>query len=157
MRARATTRAVVALAVVGTALLLALPAAASAPQPVSVVMHGALTGPSTAAGTYSISGAFEDAGTYVETFRFAGASIHGVKTLSGRNGTITLIAEAVVRRESPTLAVLFAGHWRFESGTGAYAAIQGGGFPGVIGSADLAAGAVDVRHEGSVSLSRGEE
>jgi hypothetical protein len=39
-----------------------------------------------------------------------------------------------------------------ESGTGAYAAIQGGGFPGVIGFADLAAGTVDVRHGGSVSL-----
>jgi hypothetical protein len=157
MRARATTTAVVALAVVGAALLAALPAAASAPQAVSIVMRGALTGADSAAGTDSISGDFEDSGTYVETFRFAGTSIHGVKTLTGRNGTITLVAEAVVRWESPTRAVLFAGHWRFESGTGAYATIQGGGVPGVLGSADLAAGIVHVRHEGSVSLGRGEE
>jgi hypothetical protein len=150
MRAKAATRAVVVCAVL--ALLAAMPAAASAPQPVRVVMHGALTGPDSAAGTYSISGAFEDSGTYVETFRFAGASIHGVKALTGRNGTITLVAEAVVRWESATDATLFAGHWRFESGTGAYAEIHGGGFPGVIGSADLAAGTVDVRHDGSVSL-----
>lgn len=152
MKARATTRAVVVFAVLGAALLGALPATASAPQPVRIVMHGALSGPGTAAGTYSISGAFEDSGTYVETFRFAGTSIHGAKTLSGRNGTITLVAEAVVRWESATDATLFAGHWRFESGTGAYAAIQGGGFPGVVGSADLAAGTLDVRHDGSVSL-----
>lgn len=151
MRARARTRFVVGLAVLGAALLVALPAAASAPQPVSVVMQGALTGPDSVAGTYSISGALEDSGTYVETFRFAGASIHGVKTLTGRNGTIRLVAEAVVRWDSPTRAVLFAGHWRFESGTGAYATIQGRGFPGVIGSADLAAGTLEVRHEGAVS------
>jgi hypothetical protein len=148
MWVRATTR----IAVAAVALLAAFPAAASAPQPVSVVMHGALTGPDSVAGTFTISGAFDDSGTYVETFRFAGASIHGVKTLSGRNGTITLVAEAVVRWESATDATLFSGHWRFESGTGAYAAIQGGGFPGVIGGADLAAGTVDVRHDGSVSL-----
>lgn len=152
MLLKATKQVAFVAAIVGAALLAAFPAAASAPQAVSVVMHGSLTGPATAAGTYSISGAFEDNGTYVETFRFAGASIHGVKTLTGRNGTITLVAEAVVRWESPTRAVLFAGHWRFESGTGAYSAISGGGFPGVIGSADLAAGTLDVRHEGSVSL-----
>jgi hypothetical protein len=138
--------------VLGLALFAAMPAAASAPQPVSVVMHGALTGPDSVAGAFSVSGAFEDSGTYVETLRFAGTSIHGVKTLTGGNGTITLVAEAVVRWESATRAVLFAGHWRFESGTGAYAGIQGGGFPGVVGSADLATGAVDVRHDGSVSL-----
>jgi hypothetical protein len=152
MLVKSTKRVACVAVVLGVALLAALPAGASAPQPVSIVMHGSLTGPDSAAGTYSISGAFEDSGTYVETFRFAGASIHGVKTLTGQHGTITLAAEAVVRWESPTRAVLFAGHWRFESGTGAYAAIQGGGYPGVIGSADLVAGTVDVRHEGSVSL-----
>jgi hypothetical protein len=149
---KATKHVAVVAGVLGLALLAAMPAAASAPQPVTVVMHGSLTGPATAAGTYSISGAFDDSGTYVETFRFTGASIHGVKTLSGRNGTITLVAEAVVRWESPTRAVLFAGHWRFESGTGAYAGIQGGGYPGVIGSADLVAGTVDVRHDGRVAV-----
>jgi hypothetical protein len=152
MLPKATKQVAFVAAVLGLALVAAMPAAASAPQPVSVVMHGALTGPDSVAGTFTISGAFDDSGTYVETFRFAGASVHGVKTLSGRNGTITLVAEAVVRWESATRAVLFAGHWRFESGTGAYAAIQGGGFPGVFGSADLAAGTVDVRHDGSVSL-----
>jgi hypothetical protein len=152
MLVKGTKQVAFAALVLGVALLAALPAAAGAPRPVSIVTHASFTGPSTAAGTYSISGAFEDSGTYVETFRFAGTSIHGVKTLSGRKGTITLVAEAVVRWESPTQAVLFAGHWRFESGTGAYAPIQGGGFPGVIGSADLVAGTVDVRHEGSVSL-----
>lgn len=151
MRARVRTRAVLVLAAFGAALLVALPAAASAPQPVSVAMHGALTGPDSVAGTYSTSGAFEDSGTYVETFRFAGSSIHGVKTLSGRDGTMTLVAEAVVRWESATEVTLFAGHWRFASGTGAYAGIQGGGFPGVVGSANLATGEVQVVHLGFVT------
>jgi hypothetical protein len=152
MLVKGTKQVALVAVVLGLALLSAVPAAASAPQPVSIVVHGSLTGPTTAAGTYTVSGAFQDSGTYIETFRFAGASIHGVKTLTGRKGTITLVAEAVIRWESPTRAVLFGGHWRFESGTGAYAGIQGGGFPGVIGSADLAAGTVDVRHDGSVSL-----
>jgi hypothetical protein len=152
MLPKATKQVAYLAAGLGLALLAAMPAAASELQPVSVVMHAALTGPGSAAGTYSISGAFEESGTYVETFRFEGATVHGVKTLSGRNGTITLVAEAVVRWESPTRAVLFAGHWRFESGTGAYAGIRGGGYPGVIGSADLTAGTVDVRHDGLVSL-----
>jgi hypothetical protein len=152
MLGKTVARAALLVVGLGAALLTAMPVAASAPHPVSIVMQGSLTGPGTVDGTYSISGAIEDSGTYVETFRFAGASIHGVKTLTGQSGTITLSAEAVVRWESPTRAVLFAGHWRFESGTGAYAGIKGGGFPGVMGSADLATGSVDVRHDGSVSL-----
>jgi hypothetical protein len=151
MLANARTRIAVLVAVLGSALLAALPATASAPEPVTVGMHGVLTGPGTVDGTYSVSGAVEDSGTYVETYRFAGQSIHGVKTLTGRNGTVTLVADAVVRWTSPTRAELFAGHWRFESGTGAYAGIRGGGFPGAIGFADLVAGTVDVVHEGSVS------
>jgi hypothetical protein len=151
MLRKGTKHAALVVAVLGLGLLGALPAAASAPQPVRVEMTGAFTGPSTVAGTYSSSGAVEDSGTYVETFRFAGASIHGVKTLTGNAGTVTLIADAVIRWTSPTTAVLFAGHWRFVGGTGAYQDIQGGGSPAVIGSADLAAGTVDVVHEGWVS------
>jgi hypothetical protein len=139
-------------ALLTASLVAALPATAGAPVHVSVVMHGGLTGPDSVAGTYTVSGGFEDEGTYVETFRFAGNSIHGVKTLSGRDGTIILVAEAVVRWTSPTQVELFAGHWRFESGTGAYADLRGGGFPGVIGSADLAAGTVEVIHDGWASL-----
>jgi hypothetical protein len=151
MLANARTRIAVLAAVLGSALLAALPATAGAPEPVTVIMHGVLTGPGTVDGTYSVSGAVEDSGTYVETYRFAGRSIHGVKTLTGRNGTVTLVADAVVRWTSPTRAELFAGHWRFESGTGAYAGIRGGGVPGAIGSADLVSGTVDVVHEGWVS------
>jgi hypothetical protein len=139
-------------AVLAAALLVAIPATASAPAQVSVVMHGALTGPDSVSGTYTVAGAFEDTGTYFEEFRFAGDSIHGVKTLSGRGGTITLVADAVVRWISPTKVELFAGHWRFESGTGAYADLRGGGSPGVIGSADLATGTVDVIHAGWASV-----
>jgi hypothetical protein len=138
-------------ALLAAALAVAIPAMAGAPDHVSVVMHGGLTGPNSVAGTYTVSGAIEDAGTYVETFRFAGTSIHGVKTLTGNAGTVTLVADAVIRWTSPTTAVLFAGHWRFVGGSGVYQDIQGGGSPAVIGSADLAAGTVNVVHEGWVS------
>jgi hypothetical protein len=150
MWARARTQIVLA-SVVGVALLAPLSATAASPEPVTVSMHGVLTGPGTVSGTYTVSGALSDTGTYVETYRFAGESIHGVKTLSGQAGTVTLVADAVIRWTSSTTAVLFGGHWRFAGGTGAYADINGGGFPVAVGSADLIAGTVDVVHEGWVS------
>ena len=152
MWTRSRPRIGVLAAVFGLALLAPLSATASAPEPVTIAMHGVLTGPDSVAGTFTVSGAFSDAGTYVETYRFAGNTIHGVKTLSGSYGTITLVVQAVVRWTSPTRAELFAGQWRLESGTGAYANVHGEGSPGATGSADLAAGTVDVVHEGLASV-----
>jgi hypothetical protein len=132
-------------------LVLPLQAVASAKEPVAIATDGTLTGPTSAAGTFTLSGAVSDSGTFVETFRIAGLSIQGVKTLSGSRGTITLVVEAVLRWTSPTTADLSAGHWRFASGTGAYAGLSGGGAPGAAGSADLATGEVAVVHRGFVS------
>lgn len=95
-----------------------------------------------------ISGAVSDSGTYADSLRLAGETIHVVKTLSGSGGTITLTAQAVVRWTSPTTATFFAGHWQVASGTGAYAGLHGGGYPGASGSANFATGTVDVVHEG---------
>jgi hypothetical protein len=67
-----------------------------------------LTGPDSTAGTFSISGGLSDSGTYRDTFRLAGDTIHVVKTLSGSRGTIILDAEGVVRWTSPTMATFFA-------------------------------------------------
>jgi hypothetical protein len=137
-------------AVVGAALLGPLSATAAPPRPITVSMLGALTGPATVEGTYTVSGALSDNGTYVETYRFAGGSIHGVKTLTGRAGTVTLIADAVIRWTSPTTAKLDGGHWRMESGTGIYAGLRAGGAPCAAGSADLGTGEVEVVHSGFV-------
>ena len=140
---------IAALAGVATlALVVPLTAAASAPEPVRIETHGFFTGPDSTAGTFTASGALADSGTYADTFRLAGDTLHMVKTLSGSDGTITLAAQGVVQSTSPTTATFFAGHWRFVSGSGAYADLKGGGYPGASGSANFATGAVEVVHEG---------
>ena len=143
------TRIAVLAGVGAVALAAALPAAADGPVPIRIETHGVFTGPDSVAGAFTISGAVSDEGSFVESLRFAGTTVHGVKTLVGREGTVTLEAHAVVRWASPTRATLFAGHWRFVSGTGAYAGLLAGGHPAVKGSADLAAGTVDAVHDGS--------
>ena len=60
-----------------------LTAAASAPEPLRIETHGAFTGPDSTAGTFTITGAVSDSGTYADTFRLAGQTLHVVKTLSG--------------------------------------------------------------------------
>lgn len=124
-----------------------LAAAATAPEPVRIETHGVFTGPGSTAGTFVISGSVSDSGTYADSLRLAGETIHVVKTLFGSAGTITLTAQGVVRWTSPT-ATFFAGHWRISAGTGAYADPQGGGYPGASGSANFATGTVQVVHEG---------
>ena len=143
-------------ALVGTAALVfgsPIAAVAGAPEPVRIETHGFFTGSDSTAGTFAISGAVSASGTYVDSFRLAGETIHVVKTLSGGGGgTITLAAQGVVRWTSATTATFFAGHWRVLSGAGAYADLQGGGYPGASGSANFATGAVDVVHEGQVHV-----
>lgn len=132
------------------ALALAAPvtAAASVPEPVRIETHGVFTGPDSTAGTFAISGVVSDSGTYADTFRLAGQTLHVVKTLSGGAGTITLRAQGVVRWTSPTTATFFAGHWRVAAASGAYADLKGGGYPGASGTANFATGSVDIVHEG---------
>jgi hypothetical protein len=136
------------------ALALAAPltAVASAPKPLTIETHGVFTGPDSTAGTFVISGAVSDSGTYADTFRLAGETLHVVKTLSGSGGTITLTAQGVVRWTSATTATFFAGQWRLASATGVYADLQGGGYPGASGSANFATGTVDVVHVGQVHV-----
>ncbi len=148
------TRVRARVAVLGgvAALALATPlaAAASAPEPVRIETHEVFTGPDSTAGTFTISGAVTDSGISVVSFRLAGETIHVIKTLSGSDGTITLVGQAVVRWTSPTTATFFAGHWRVAFATGAYADLRGGGHPGASGSANFATGTVHVVHEGRV-------
>ena len=75
-----------------------------------------------------------------------------MKTLSGSRGTITLDAQGVVRWTSSTTAIFFAGHWHVDAGTGAYADLQGGGYPGGSGTVNFATATVDVIHAGWAQL-----
>jgi hypothetical protein len=144
------------IVVVLLALLAALPAQATPPQPVMFALDARLTGPSTIAGDWQAAGAFNDAGTYTETFRFAGGSptmprtVHTQKLLIGADGTLQLRAEAVIVWLSPTLATFKAGNWRITSGTGAYRHLHAGGTPAVTPDsfADLSTGVVDMEHVG---------
>ena len=70
------------------------------PVPLSIVMDGTLTGPTSAAGTWQATGLVEASGTYAQEFRFAGHSIHDVKTLVSPQGTLVLKVQATVRRRA---------------------------------------------------------
>jgi hypothetical protein len=111
---------------------------------------GHLTGPDTAAGTWTATGLVEASGTYTETFSFAGETIHGQKVLVGPAGTIVLeIRDIVVWRDACN-AGFKAGSWQIAAATGAYARLKGGGEPGTTAESfgDLCTGHVDVVHAG---------
>jgi hypothetical protein len=133
------------------ALIVAVAADASPPRPLTLDLHGHLTGPDTLAGTWQAVGAFSDAGTYTETFRFAGRSIHVKKTLVGTAGTLRLRAEARVIWATPTTATFKSGNWRITSGTGAYRHLHAGGTPAATPDSfgDLATELVHIEHVGS--------
>jgi hypothetical protein len=148
MRIRAK-RVATLLAAAGLSIL-ALPAAGLASQPdaVSLELNGVITGPDSVAGSWVATGAVSDSGTYVETYDIRGATVHVVKRLTGSQGTIELAAQAVMVFTSPSVAVFKAGQWRFVSGTGAYATLQGEGSPAAGGFVDIGAGTISVTHVG---------
>jgi hypothetical protein len=132
------------------ALATAPAASASPPQPVTLDLHGHLTGPSTIEGVWDADGAFADSGTYTESFRLAGRIVYTTKILVGAEGTLRLRAEAVVNWLTPTFATFKAGNWRITSGTGVYEHLHAGGTPGVTSDsfADLATGMAHMEHVG---------
>src|SRR6185312_14352267 len=117
---------------------------------IRIDLNGVVTGPDSFQGTFVASGVVNDSGTYAGTFRFAGSTLHVVKTLVGTNGTITLRSEAVVVTTSQTAISFKAGSWAVVSGTGAYAGLHAVGTPAAASgaSADLATGAIRETHEG---------
>jgi len=62
--------------------VLAAPAAAAPPQTQQFRIIGNLTGPTTASGTWTATGLVEATGTYTETFRLAGETIHAEKVFA---------------------------------------------------------------------------
>jgi hypothetical protein len=119
---------------------------------VSVGMRGQLTSETSADGTFELSGAFTDQGTYHEDFRIADGQIEATKTFTGAQGTFVLDIHAGVTTIGETRVEFAGGSWHFESGTGAYAGVRGGGDPAVTPESfgDLVTGDVRIRHSGSL-------
>jgi hypothetical protein len=135
------------------ALALAAPAAATQRLPQEFETVGHLTSPGTAAGTWTGTGPVEAAGTYEETFRFAGNTIHSRKVLVGAGGTIVLEIRAVVVWLDACTAGFNAGSWHVFDATGAYGELKGGGVPAatVESFGNVCTGVIDVVHEGAVT------
>jgi hypothetical protein len=133
------------------AAILALPAAATQPQAVQLVLNGHITGPSSIAGTWSATGAVTDSGTYTETFHFVGNTVHVEKVLVGSGGTIDLAARATVVWTSPCTATFAAGNWEMSGVSGAYTSLRGGGSPAATATSfgDVCTGAIRITHVGS--------
>ena len=132
------------------AAALAVPAQATAPQAQTIEMAGHLTGPNTIAGTWAGAGFVDDAGTFTQTFRFAGETIHDEKVLVGSRGTIVIRVQAVVVWLSPCTATFKAGSWQIVDGTGAYERLKGGGTPATVPGSfgDICTGAIEITHAG---------
>ena len=138
------------LAVV-VALAFAAPAAATQPQPQQFRTIGQLTGADTAAGTWTGAGLIEGTGTYTETFRFAGGTIHAQKVLVSPAGTIVLETRGVIVWLDACTVGFKAGSWHISEATGTYAGLKGGGTPNttVESFGNVCTGAIDVVHVGA--------
>lgn len=117
-----------AMAVLLICGLLALPAPALATPPEQLAIHADMwiTGEDSAAGTFEITGLFSDSGQASEVYFMAGKTTHGVKTLVGEAGTITIYYQAQVTWTSETTGEAI-GKWVIISGTGAYENLHGTG------------------------------
>ena len=110
--------------------------------PVTIAITQALTGQTTSAGTFLISGARSDSGSTTEELTFGGpltqspVPITFVRTITGTQGTLTVRGSAALTFTSQTAATL-AGTWTVEKGTGSYASTTGTGL--LSGSANFGA------------------
>jgi hypothetical protein len=123
---------------------------ATAPAPLTITLTGTLTGPSTATGTWTATGLFEGSGTYVEEFRFAGPTIHFVKTFTSTRGSFVLVGEAVADFAPDGLVTFRAGSWLIVDASGGYEGLHAHGSPAVTADSfgSLATGEVHVVHDG---------
>jgi hypothetical protein len=122
------TRISITMMLVMTCILLALPAPVQAtpPDPLTINADLNLNGPNSAVGTFNASGLFADTGSATEVFFTADGSIHGVKTLVGDQGTITIRFQANLTWKSDGTGEA-NGRYVIVSGTGAYAKLHGVG------------------------------
>jgi hypothetical protein len=130
--------------------VLAVTAQATKPEAQAIELSGHLTGPSTAAGSWTAAGYVDDAGTYEETFRFARETIHVEKVLVGSKGTIVLRVQAVAVWIDACSVIFRAGSWSIVGGTGAYERLKGGGAPAATTTSfgNVCTGEVQIGHAG---------
>jgi hypothetical protein len=106
------------------------PARATPPEDITINAELLMTGETSAAGIFWISGLFADNGYEFgdasEVFFIADDTIHGVKTFIGEEGTITIKFQAQLTWTSPT-AGYASGQFIILSGTGAYDKLHGVG------------------------------
>ena len=117
------------IALVLVCILLAQPAPALAtpPEPLTITADLYLNGPNSASGDFNASGdLFTDAGSASEVFFIADGTIHGVKTLVGAKGTITIRFQAQLTWTGPTTGIA-EGRFVIVSGTGDYEKLHGVG------------------------------
>lgn len=109
-------------------VLLALPATALAtrPEPLTIEAEMWMTGETSAAGYFWTSGLFSDGGAASEVFTVEADTIHGVKTLVGQLGTITLNFQARITWTGEYTSDA-NGRYVIVSGTGAYENLHGVG------------------------------
>lgn len=100
--------------------------------PVTIAITQSLTGQTTSAGAFTMTGARADSGSTTEELTFGGPLTQSpvpltyVRTLTGKQGTLTVRGSATLTFTSQTAATL-AGTWTVEKGTGVYANTTGTG------------------------------
>jgi len=116
------------IALVLLCILLALPAPALATPPEPLTIDAALwmLPDGTAQGCFSTSGLFVDWGAASEVLVIHADTVHGVKTLVGQQGTITISFQAKITWWSATTSEA-VGRFVITSGTGAYERLHGVG------------------------------
>ncbi|MBC8085830.1 MAG: hypothetical protein H7Z40_01080 [Phycisphaerae bacterium] len=92
---------------------------------VNISVQQSLTGQTTSAGTFVLTGAFYDEGATTEELTFGGAlteptvPITFKRVLTGRRGTVTITGSAVLAWTSATAGTL-TGTWSIQAPNGAY-------------------------------------
>jgi len=140
---------IVALGVILVLVAFPAPALATTPEPFIIEAELRMTGPDSAAGSFTASGLVADSGAASEVFRIADDTIHGVKTLVGAAGTITVRFQAQLTWTGPTAGVA-EGRFVIVSGTGAYGELHGVG--DTYAELDLAAYRIVARYTGMAHL-----
>ncbi len=108
------------------------PSESAAGGAVTIAVQQALTGQTTSAGTFQMTGALADEGATSEELIFGGpldkspVPVTFVRRMQGRDGAIVVKGAATLTFSSPTAAAL-AGTWSVESATGKYTAYAGSG------------------------------
>ncbi len=135
MRYSLSTTARVLLMITATTIAAACNDNATAPDPsgpVSIAISQSLTGQTTSAGAFTMTGARADSGSTTEELTFGGPLTQSpvpltyVRTLTGKQGTLTVRGSATLTFTSQTAATL-TGSWTVEKGTGVYANTTGTG------------------------------